>query len=220
MSRINKAGEWFAQPVEKREKRKYGIRWYTEPLAMQMGEFKKFDAGIKRRYPIQYFFREKVASFFRYRAFALKRDIYELKCRFIHRYNVIKLDIPPTWTDTCTLVPAVLAKLIIDFVEKETPWEVHNWSFNTDGAQAEADIRDAYDFFKNREPATQAEIEALTHKLYGRREGEDIFDCFNRERTEEELKEQTRLDKIEADLREETTRVLTNIVKWRDFLWT
>lgn len=217
---ISKAGEWFAQPVEKREKRKYGVRLYRYPLALESGEWKKFNDGIKRRYPIQFFFREILSGFFCFRLYFLKRYFYELKCRFIYKYNIIRLDIPPTWHDTSTLIPIVLEKLLVDFVEKETPWEVHDWSYNNNGVEAERDIRDAYDFFKNRKPVIEKEIDSLLHKIYGPREGEDVLNILNRERTEEEECERERMRKMEEDLSSEETRVLQNIIKHRNFLWT
>ena len=50
--------------------------------------------------------------------------IYWLKCRFWRRYNVVYTSLSPTWHDKDYIMLYACFQLLVDFIEKEKPWEL------------------------------------------------------------------------------------------------
>lgn len=80
-----------------------------------------------------------------------------------HRYHVIKTGLKPGWVDRDFLFEHLMVKLLIDFVEKEDPFNF----FDTENSPHSADwkrLRELYVFFKQND-FSQLEYDELTNKL-------------------------------------------------------
>lgn len=111
------------------------------------------------------------------------RDIwYLLKCRFWHRYNVVRCALPPTWHDRDRLLLYAAFQLFEDFITKEKPWEFTGDVYaqylacgDEDARRCDQDwqrIRLLYDWWQVRKNADDDDDEdnRMLHKLIDLRE--------------------------------------------------
>jgi len=216
--------EWSSQPEEKRYTRRFFglVKWYKLPL--DLSRWGGFYRELKKLHPIQYWFRKDLAWFFSYRWYSIKQTWYYWRCRLFTPYNVIRLkDIPPTWCDKSHLLPLLMEKMIVDFVEGEKPFEVCNWDWAEEHKKAKSHLEDIYDFITRRKGAAEKEIDDLTSELFGGEPGEevkDMLDNLNQTRSPEWEAKWERLQKLEEEFDREHSRVLHLIVDCRHFLWT
>lgn len=101
------------------------MKWYTVPEAMDFDGWDAWRADVRRRHPVQYFFRETARTTLAiwHRQF-IHEPWYWLKCRLWHRYNVVVCrSLPPTWCDRDYLLLHAAFQILTDFIEKEEPWE-------------------------------------------------------------------------------------------------
>ena len=72
---------------------------------------------------------------------------YYLKCRFWKKYNrVIVKTLPPTWIDRCDLLTHAMFQILVDFIEKEKPFDYLDTeaSYNT---KEWKEIKDIYNWW-------------------------------------------------------------------------
>jgi hypothetical protein len=56
---------------------------------------------------------------------------YYLKCALWHRYNRIHVKtLPPTWSDRCTVLPHAMFQILVDFIEREKPFDHFDTSYH------------------------------------------------------------------------------------------
>lgn len=83
----------------------------------------------------------------------LKQRLHDLKWWFYHRfhpshrYHVVHTGLEPGWCDRDMLMAILIQKVVIDFVEKEKPYE---WFETETSRQSKdwADLRCLYSYFK------------------------------------------------------------------------
>ena len=190
---------------------KYGF--YIHPCALTSKEWKEWRAETKRLFPKQWFIRETLGSWVRYKRHQINEFFYYLRCRY-HKYNIIKLDNNCRWRDSDARIERSLEIILRDFIEQEEPWDVVVWK-EPDEIRVKRDLVNAYYFFVVEKATIESQINQLMEELYGG-PFEDFFD----ETKERDKKKTDELSNLEAQLDEKTTIHLQNIVKYRNYMWT
>lgn len=208
--------EGYINSVPDSERHKWGF-WYVAPSSLTWGEWKKWNQFIKKKYPIQYFFREVIWDWVSDEIYSLSRDIYHLKCLFFRRYHILKLRDNPEWLDTSSKVELALEKLLIDFIEKEKPFETHDWDETERLREAKKSIMAAYEWFKEIRATEQEDVEILMEELFGKGLGDWVPGAPRDEEGEAKFQ---KLQEIEAYIDTENTKHYQNIIKHRASLWT
>lgn len=95
------------------------------PLALPWDEWDEWEAEARKKYPFRWFMSRTLTGF---RARTWRACVHEpwywLKCRVWHRYNVVVCrSLPPTWVDRDTVLMHAAFQCLVDFIEKEKPWE-------------------------------------------------------------------------------------------------
>lgn len=88
----------------------------------------------------------------------LYNDIkYWILYRTFKRYNVVKIkSLKPGWWDFDTRLLHSSFDLLVEFVEKGKSLERYMWDQDQEHITAEKEIRDLYDWWKNRRPARKS----------------------------------------------------------------
>ena len=128
--------------------------WYKEPDGYEWtGIFDEecpFENFWKKNYPIQYFLREDVGSFFRRMKYRLNDCWYNIKCFFFPKQRWLTKTIPNTWCDKVALLPDIVFASLIHFVEEEEGLNSRTWKdtypdgSSFDITHIEKDLRRAY----------------------------------------------------------------------------
>lgn len=184
--------------------------WYMDALVSNgvnpLGrnrDRKEIEEFIKKNHYIQYHIR-RVGSKMRYKFLHL----WDETCYFLKpRQKWLIKKIPNSWADKTWLIPEVNFAMVIDFIEGEEALDVTNWEGSSDQAgQFEKELKDCYDYIKNRRPQLQKDYEN-SYPDEDNRTGKYEIDYA----------EHTR---IELLLNKEDTKYLVWIVTNRDFFWT
>lgn len=98
----------------------------TKPRTATGPEWSKWKQAARKKYPVRWFLSETIPIAFAraYRKW-LKDPWYYLKCLVWHQYHVVRCEkLQPTWHDRSELIMHVAFQCLVDFVEKEHPWEL------------------------------------------------------------------------------------------------
>ncbi len=188
--------------------------FYRNPTNLSMRDWREWGDFLKHNFPIQFFFRETVFFEIRHYWWKLKNFFYYWRCKIFTPYNIVKLPIGPTYCYIDYRLGLAIETLLVEFIEKEKPAETINWNSDINHKEAWAAISDAYDFIKNRKPDWQDKIEKLEEKISIK------YDSSLFELTDESREVVRQSMDLEEKFEKEKTRVYSNIVKYRSYLWT
>lgn len=123
--------EWLALSEDERERRVawWPFKFYVEPYALVYEEWPKFRAYVKKKYPVQAFFRYTIYNI----AYSIKRTLshYFWKVRHIvsnPRKKMRKMVFPPYYQDLDTTIINFIDQCIIEFIEREKCFEETGFS--------------------------------------------------------------------------------------------
>ncbi len=164
---------------------------------------KALDEFIKKEFPIQHWLRE---------------TCFDLKIKFKVKYDKLRYflnprqkwltkQIPSEWNDKTTLIPLINFAMVKHFVEVEDANHLTNWAASGDGpAKFHEELKDCYDYIKNRRPQLEKELDA-SYPDEDTRTGKYEIDYAETNR-------------LELLINKEDTKYLTWIVINRDYFWT
>jgi hypothetical protein len=196
-------------------RKKYGWTFYREPCALQ--KWKPWGIYIKKTFPIQYFFREFLRQKMSFILNRITDKWHYLKCYFWHKYNIIKINAPPTWIDSDTKISGALEKILFDFIEKEKPSEKLVLDSTPEEKEIWAAIYGAYSHLKIDKSKLQNQIDEISNELFG---GDFNLDDLGEKETLEEKLLREKLWDLEKELTAKDTEAYLNIVKYRERMWT
>jgi hypothetical protein len=136
-----------------------------------------------------------------------------------------------TWYDTDIRLLYGMMSLLVEFVEKEKPFEVTDYDSDDGHRQAALDIAAIYDWWKNY-PNREKELDKTLSEWYKssrwakamvKKTTSEEFHRIINDKSEDAANEKELLLKhrdMENKLEEETTEILVKLVKLRGFLWT
>ena len=168
--------------------------------------------------------KEKISDYFYHIwKYSRIRDWYhKIKCRFFEKYYLLDTRLPKdSWFDTDHKMLYAMMALLLDYIEKEKPFEIINWEsddFHKHAKKEMLEIKDWWDNYENR----QKEIEKALQKWSDLRTGgkEDLLSNINKPETEESQKQNDLLHELEDKLENEETEMMIRLIKIRKFLWT
>lgn len=108
------------------------------PSVLDWDEWEQWEEESARTHPVRWFLGRTIP---RQIDRAWRRFVHEpwcwLKCAVWHRYNVVRVrSLPPTWCDRDRLLLHAAFQVLVDFVEKERPWELYQGAL-PDGTEFE-----------------------------------------------------------------------------------
>jgi hypothetical protein len=184
--------------------------WYHSPIISRSdsilgrkSERDSLNKYLQRNFPVQYFLRQ--------RGFALKvklSNAYDWVCHKLNpRQKWLKKQIPDDWSDKVWLITELNFAMVVHFVEGEKCFD--NTDYENSGenhVQFSNDLKDCYDYIKNRRPALQKQHDAS----YPDEETTTGVYAVDYAET----------NRLEILIDSEDTKYLTWIVTNRGFFWT
>lgn len=148
MNPIYTIKEYLSAPKSRREN-KFGF--YKEPDGYLFDGFDTpcpFNEYWRKNYPIQFFFRETLHSFFRIHVMYPIEKFYDSILDHLNpQQKWLTKQIPKSWSDKTALIPDLVFACMIDFVESENGIEHRSWEGRED---TEKELKDAYRWAKMR----------------------------------------------------------------------
>jgi len=206
---------WIETDLNERQKTVWfwPFKWYLPPYALVwsgtdvLSEWDKFNSYICRKYPIQYFMRSAIPSYFhgmRYRYRDIKTQVKYLirNPRKEMRNNVF----PAQWHDLTTMVVDFCLEAVIEYVERENALESIDWSENTQRQEIAKQLNECYVYAKTGRKVLLKNIDDAYSNV-----------SFNQDLPYEQKYEE--VNKAEVHLKECDTNVCKWVIENRDYLW-
>ncbi len=113
-----------------------------------------YEERMKKDYGIRYFLFDTVPGWIDVRYhWWIKNPWYEFRCRVWNRYNVVTIKtLDPTWSDVLTKILHVNFQLLVEYIEKEEPFERIDWDATDYHKNAAAEMKELYRWWKEDYP--------------------------------------------------------------------
>lgn len=208
---IRTVGDYLRLP--RSERYVYGI-FYRRPLAMEWGEWGRFDEHICKAHPIQY----------RLRTFC--RDLryrYERFCRwfpltwrwlFNPPHPLVRRSIPRHWMDLASLIEDINFAIIRQ-CKIEMDEGIVNWDANEAHREFKEWMERAIDYLDRERPALCDQLGAVYEQ-----HGVDTSDIFKRDRPQELEAAHAEYRRLERVIEDADTTLLKEMVEYRGYFWT
>jgi hypothetical protein len=148
-----------------------------------------------------------------YIPYKIRDGWYKFKCFFNPKNKKYRAAIPNTWVDVCMLIEDVNFAFIKGFYEDEYKSGIVDWEASGDECSKFAKwLQKAYHYVTVERPQLQKDLDAAYPPLSLKRLTE-----VNRASYEEEYAE---VHRIETLINKSDTKILTEIIKYRQYFWT
>lgn len=156
--------------------------------------------------------------------------IYWWKCRLWRKHNHVRIrSLPPTWTDCTEKLPHAMFQMLSDYMEKEKPGEVIDWSWCSEQANTWKEIQELYDWWNNVylkfDIWKEAPIRDRFKPTASRTPAGDGLSLYSQEWSSPEDRKEWEADwarhaALEKDMECQLTENCIRLIKIRESLWT
>jgi len=169
--------------------------------------------------------KEEIEFYTEYRfPFRQIRDTkYYLRNRFIRKHHLINTTLEKgKWWDTDTRLLYGTMQLLVEFIEKEKPFEYINWDSDDLHKNAAKEMNAIYAWWKDYPRKVEEQDKALStwSDAKFKDKSKDILECINSPDTEEDKKNWKLINELEEKLLNEEEDMMIRLIKIRRFLWT
>ena len=189
--------------------------WYKKPHSLEWNPhddtvgWTAWEKETKKNYPIQYFFREEVTTFFRVKWMRLQEFKYQVKCFFFPKHQELRKAIPRTWVDITNLVVDLNFAMILSF-KKEADESFIDWDGTPEHRKFKNWLDPAAHWITEGRPNCEAQRDALypPHPLPPEMKGltyEQLYGSLNA---------------VEKLIDETDTNILKQMIEYREYMWT
>lgn len=148
-----------------------------------------------------------------YIPYQIRDGWYKFKCFFNPKNKKYRAVIPNTWVDVCMLIEDVNFAFIKGFYEDEYKNGIVDWEASGDECSKFAKwLEKAYNYVTVERPQLQKDLDAAYPPLTVKRLTE-----VNRNTYEQDYAE---VHRIETLINKSDTKILTEIIKYRQYFWT
>jgi hypothetical protein len=145
--------------------------------------------------------------------YKIREDWYEFKCFFNPKNKKYRAAIPNTWVDVCVLIEDVNFAFIKGFYEDEYKSGIVDWEASGEECSKFAKwLEKAYHYVTVERPQLQKDLDAAYPPLTAKRLTE-----INRNTYEQDYAE---VHRIETLINKSDTKILTEVIKYRQYFWT
>ncbi len=138
---------------------------------------------------------------------------YKFKCVFKPYGKKYRAAIPNTWIDVCVLIEDVNFAFVKGFYEDEYKSGIVDWNGSGKDVEKFAKwLEKAYNYITVERPKLQKDLDTAYPPLTEKRLTQVNWKTYEKEYGE--------VDRIERLIKDKDTKVLNNIVKYREYFWT
>lgn len=153
-----------ALPIEYENK---WIKLYRKPWALSLDDWEIFDAEVKKKHPIQYFFRETVPITFGRIGVSILNFKWAIRNYFINPRKEMRAAVfPARYQDLPEIIFEFHCQVIKEFVEREKYFDIFCTEHNTKRSSFEKNLNKYYCYINETRPKLLVEMDcALKPKL-------------------------------------------------------
>lgn len=197
--------DYIALPKKQREK----FGFYLTPKSMKLGEYEKFEQYVKKTYPVQAWFREDFLFNLSCVGFKIKRLKSSIR-------NIMKPNHPryrnsyprKDYKDVDSIIEDGMFALILDFWYEECwPTSIVDWQHDDEHKRIYKWLQDTVEVIETTLPKLRDEYDKEL-SLAAKRKDMPYVQAYDK------------ANKLEAQIQDLTTKILHEIIDYRDYLWT
>lgn len=200
--------------------REYLHRWFApwkieQPAFLPLGEWDNFYEEQQRNFPIRWAIFHEFTSEVKFFFYRINRKIWEFKHKYIpkHQYHIIRTSLDPKeYHDPRERILYATMDMVKDFVEITN--ETVEWESDPGHAHAKAELDKVYDWWVNKYPNREEELEPLPDVSL-----KDILGDKDFPGKDEWRRVSQQHNEAEARWSEEEKEMLERVMKIYDFLW-
>lgn len=190
---------------------KFGV-FYQKPPILRPNEWIEWEKKVFNKYPVQFFFREIIPSFFRVIYHRLDNLRYNLVCKFYYKYNTIKIrSLLPTYHDPDVILTEAVLQIFVDSVKAG---DLLN-SQDLDNKDKEK-IKDVLNFIEVERPKLEKQIRDLLLEIMDHNKN-NIFEIMDPDALTTNIC--VEIDKLQSQLYLKESEYLAKIVVYRGLLY-
>jgi hypothetical protein len=145
--------------------------------------------------------------------YKVRESWYKFKCLFNPKNKKYRAAIPNTWVDVCVLIEDVNFAFIKGFYEDEYKNGFVDWEGSGEECSKFAKwLEKAYHYVTVERPQLQKDLDAAYPPLTAKRLTEVKRDTYEQDYAE--------VHRLETLINKKDTKILTEVVKYRQYFWT
>jgi hypothetical protein len=183
--------------------------WYKHPDFMSSKDWVKWRLDMKASYPIQYFLRESLSDFKYWFCRTKDNAYYTIRSWFKPAHPIIRKSIPRRWCDLVELIVSINFATILQFKEEaDSSWI--DWE-STEGRKIfKAWLDKSADYIRNGRVILENQLNDAYPDV-------DLFGPPDPTPFEEKYAE---VNRLEALIKETDTKILKEMIDFREHFWT
>jgi hypothetical protein len=164
-----------------------------------------------------------------WRSFWGLRPLYWLRCHTFTRYHIIDIRDEKYrwgWIDRSHAMLLANFKILVEFIEKERPFDVIDWDSDVDHQHARSEMMELYEWWKRGREAEADAVDAFFEEHHRHPAPGDEFPLgpdgmvtWNTGTWDTDENESTWF-RMYTDLEKRDDEMLARLIKIRNFLWT
>ena len=174
-------------------------KWYIEPHALGLYDWKEANEYFKSNYPVQYLLRHEIAYSYNVRISMRLRDLkYKIK-------NTLRDSVfPSDWSDLTESITKFHTEAVIEFVDREKCFETVDYSSDEIHKKFQTELLEMHEYAKTKRPELVEQLD----KAYERVDTNKPY--------HEAYKE---VHEIENEIKIFDTKLCHWVIDNRDFFW-
>lgn len=181
-------------------------KWYIEPHALGLYDWKEADEYFKSNYPVQYLLRREIAYSYNVRISMRLRDLkYKIKNTLRNPRKEMRDSVfPSDWSDLTESITKFHAEAVIEFVDREKCFETVDYSSDEIHKKFQTELLEMHGYAKTKRPELVEQLD----KAYERVDTNKPY--------HEAYKE---VHEIENEIKIRDTKLCHWVIDNRDFFW-
>jgi hypothetical protein len=181
-------------------------KWYIEPHALGLYDWKEANEYFKSNYPVQYLLRHEIAYSYNVRISMRLRDLkYKIKNTLRNPRKEMRDSVfPSDWSDLTESITKFHAEAVIEFVDREKCFETVDYSSDEIHKKFQTELLEMHEYAKTKRPELVEQLD----KAYERVDTNKPY--------HEAYKE---VYEIENEIKIRDTKLCHWVIDNRDFFW-
>jgi hypothetical protein len=181
-------------------------KWYIEPHALGLYDWKEADEYFKSNYPVQYLLRHEIAYSYNVRISMRLRDLkYKIKNTLRNPRKEMRDSVfPSDWSDLTESITKFHTEAVIEFVDREKCFETVDYSSDEIHKKFQTELLEMHKYAKTKRPELLEQLDKAYERV-------DTTKPYH-----EAYKE---VHEIENEIKIRDTKLCHWVIDNRDFFW-
>jgi len=181
-------------------------KWYIEPHALGLYDWKEANEYFKSNYPVQYLLRHEIAYSYNVRISMRLRDLkYKIKNTLRNPRKEMRDSVfPSDWSDLTESITKFHAEAVIEFVDREKCFETVDYSSDEIHKKFQTELLEMHEYAKTKRPELLEQLDKAYERVDTTKPYHEAY---------KEVRE------IENEIKIRDTKLCHWVIDNRDFFW-